>query len=198
MWNERYAGTDFLFGTEPARFLTTHAHRLPDACRVLCVADGEGRNSTYLATLGHAVTAFDPAANALTKARKLNADRAVSVAYDLADLESWDWRPAAFDAVAAIFIQFSAPPERVRAFARIAETIRPGGLLLLHGYARRQIDYKTGGPPLVDNLYTLPLLAESFAGWEILHEADYDAEIAEGTAHVGRSALIDFIAQKPA
>jgi hypothetical protein len=41
------------------------------------------------------------------------------------------------------------------------------------------------------------MLARAFAGWEILHSADYDADIFEGTGHSGRSALIDFVARKP-
>jgi SAM-dependent methyltransferase len=75
MWNERYATEDYLFGTEPAAFLAREAARLPPASRVLCVADGEGRNSVHLARLGHAVTAFDMSPNAVEKARRLAAVR---------------------------------------------------------------------------------------------------------------------------
>jgi len=100
--------------------------------------------------------------------------------------------------VAAIFIQFAGPEGRQAIFEGIARTLAPGGVLLLHGYAPRQIGYGTGGPPHVENLYTLDLLHASFPGWDVLHEADYDAEIDEGRAHSGRSALIDFVARKPA
>ncbi|MEM1430480.1 MAG: class I SAM-dependent methyltransferase [Pseudomonadota bacterium] len=197
MWNERYAGQDYLFGTEPARFLVAQAHRIPPASRVLCVADGEGRNSVYLASLGHAVTAFDPAPNALDKARQLAERTGVAVDLREASTESWDWAPDAVPVVVAIFIQFAAPPERARTFANIARTLTPGGHLLLHGYAPRQVSYGTGGPPFVENMYTLPLLHEAFPDWSVLHEADYDAEIDEGTGHAGRSGLIDFVVQKP-
>ena len=47
-------------------------------------------------------------------------------------------------------------------------------------------------------MYTLPLLDDAFAGFDILEARDYDAEIAEGSGHNGRSALIDFVARKPA
>jgi len=197
MWNERYAREDYLFGTEPAAFLSAQAHRLPEAADVLCIADGEGRNSTWLAGLGHRVTAFDPAPNALAKARRLAEARGVTVDFHRAGTEDWPWRQARHDAVAAIFVQFAPPAARAALFADIARTLRPGGLLLLHGYAPRQVEYGTGGPPAAANMYTLPLLHAAFPGWEILHEADYDAVIEEGSGHSGRSALIDFVALKP-
>jgi SAM-dependent methyltransferase len=198
MWNERYSGEDYLFGTEPAAFLVAQAHHLPPGARVLSVADGEGRNSVWLAGQGHRVVAFEPAANAREKARRLAEARGVAVEHHAAGVEEWGWAPEAFDAVAAIFIQFAGPEGRRAIFEGIARTLAPGGVLLLHGYAPRQIGYGTGGPPHVENLYTLDLLHASFPGWDVLHEADYDAEIDEGRAHSGRSALIDFVARKPA
>ncbi len=196
-WNTRYDRPDFLFGKDPAAALVAHAGVFPPRTRVLCVADGEGRNSAYLAQQGHDVTAFEPSANASAKARALYAALGVEVSQELADTSSYAWPPEAFDAVAGIFIQFAPPAERAQLFVAMADSLRPGGILFLHGYAPRQIEYGTGGPPFSDNMYTLGLLHAAYPQWEILHEADYDAEITEGTAHVGTSALIDFIARKP-
>ena len=197
MWNERYARQDYLFGTEPAAFLAREAGRIADGARVLCVADGEGRNSVHLAGLGHSVTAFDASEVGLGKARALAAARSVTVEFRLSGVESWDWS-GPYDAVVAIFIQFADPALRSRLFADMARAVRPGGLLLLHGYAPRQVDYGTGGPPHRENMYTEAMLAKAFDGWEILHSADYDAEISEGAGHSGLSGLIDFVARKPA
>lgn len=196
MWNDRYATDDYLFGTDPAAFLAREAHRLPRGARVLCVADGEGRNSVHLARLGHDVTAFDMSPNAVAKARRLAGATGVTAEFHVAALEEWDWSRD-FDAVAAIFIQFLDPAARAAAFDRIAGAVRPGGLLLLHGYAPRQVDYATGGPPRAENMYTLELLHAAFAGWEVLHADDYDAVIEEGRGHSGRSGLIDFVARRP-
>ena len=146
MWDARYAAEGFLFGTEPADFLVAQAPHVPPGSKVLCVADGEGRNSVYLAGLGHTVTAFDL---------------------------------------------------RARMFAWMARAVRPGGVLLLHGYAPRQVDYGTGGPPYAENMYTENMLRDAFAGWDILHIADYDADIDEGPGHSGLSGLVDFVARKP-
>lgn len=196
-WDQRYDRPDFLFGTEPADFVRRTAPRLVPGSRVLAVADGEGRNSVHLAGLGHDVVAMDGSRVALAKARALARDRGVTVDFRLGDVLTWDWAAEAFDAVLAVFIQFVGPDDRARVFEGLRATLRPGGLLLLHGYAPRQVDYGTGGPPLRENMYTLPLLEEAFAGFEVLEARDYDAVIDEGDGHSGLSGLVDFVARKP-
>ncbi len=196
-WDQRYDRPDFLFGTEPADFVRRTAPWLAPGSRVLAVADGEGRNSVHLAGLGHDVVAMDASRVALDKARALARDRGVTVDFRPGDVLTWDWAADAFDAVLAVFIQFVGPEDRARVFDGLRTALRPGGLLMLHGYAPRQVDYGTGGPPVRENMYTLPLLEEAFAGFEILEARDYDAEIDEGDGHSGLSGLVDFLARKP-
>jgi len=196
LWDERYAGEDYAFGTEPAAFLAREARRLAKGQAALMLADGEGRNSVYLAGRGLKVTAMDASARGLEKARALAAARGVAVAFQRADILDWDWDARAYDAVIGIFMQFLAPPERARVFAGIARAVAPGGLVMLHGYAPRQIAHGTGGPKAPENLYTFELLRGAFPGWEVLALRDYEAELDEGSRHVGRSALIDFVARK--
>jgi SAM-dependent methyltransferase len=197
MWDARYSGNDYLFGTEPAAFVAREAARLRPGSTVLCVADGEGRNSVHLAGLGHHVTAMDGSAVAIAKARALSSSRRATVDFHHADIAAWRWAPDAYDAVLAVFIQFAPPPLRSGIHAGIARTLRPGGLLLMHGYAPRQIGYGTGGPSSAENMYTLPVLLADFPGWEVLHAADRDVVLDEGPAHVGKSAVVDFVAQRP-
>jgi len=197
VWNQRYAGAEgYLFGQEPNRFLASEAHRLKPRQRVLCLADGEGRNGTFLAGLGLDVLSVDLSPVALAKARKLAAERGVSLKFEEANLATWDWPVDAFDALVAIFIQFAGPDLRSRIFRNIEACLRPGGLLLLEGYRPEQLAYGTGGPPNAENLYTEDLLREAFAGMQVLSLRAYDAAIEEGTAHKGMSALIDMVARK--
>jgi hypothetical protein len=119
------------------------------------------------------------------------------VRFEVADLRGWVWQAGAFDAVVSVFIQFAAPAERVRMFDGFWTTLRPGGVLVLQGYTPRQLEYKTGGPPQAEHMYTEGLLRTAFAGWEILHLHEHDDELSEGTKHVGMSALIDLVARKP-
>ncbi len=61
MWDERYQGDDYVYGTEPNDFLRAQADQLPPG-RILCLAEGEGRNAVFLAEQGFTVTAIDQSA----------------------------------------------------------------------------------------------------------------------------------------
>ncbi len=153
-WQARYAGDAYHFGEAPNAFVAREASRIAPGSRVLCVADGEGRNSVHLAAQGAQVTAFDFAPNALAKARRLAAARGVTVDYREGDIGTWDWHAQSFAAVVAIFIQFLAPDDRAPVFAGMQSAVAPGGLFLLEGYRPEQVGYGTGGPPHRENMYT--------------------------------------------
>lgn len=197
MWNARYQGDDFLFGREANAFLRAHAALFKPGQSVLAVADGDGRNGCFLAGLGANVTALDFSPVALEKSRLLAAEKGVSVTHELQDLYDWQAEPAAYDAVVAIFIQFAPPEKRGALFVNLKAAIKPGGLLIMQGYRPEQIDYKTGGPPHAENMYTSSLLKDAFGDLEIIHFSEHDSVIEEGVGHSGMSALIDLIARKP-
>ena len=196
MWDQRFAGTDYLFGREPNEFLRAHTGLLPPGGHVLCVADGEGRNSVWLARQGLRVDAFDISEVGVTKARKLAAEAGVSVNYTVADCDHWSWVPESHDAVIAVFVQFADPPMRERLFANMVRALKPGGVLILQGYTPRQLDYKTGGPGELSHLYTPELLRDAFKALQTIELIDYEAELNEGARHAGRSALIGLVARK--
>lgn len=196
-WNKRFESGDYLFGRAPNESLCAQASRLTAGGRALCVADGEGRNSVWLARQGLQVDAFDIAEVGVTKARKLAADEGVDVNYSVANCDDWSWPAATYDAVVAIFVQFADPPMRERMFAGMTRTLKPGGLLVLQGYTPQQLVYKTGGPPILSHLYTEALLREAFASLQIVELREYEAELNEGSQHHGRSALIGLVARKP-
>jgi SAM-dependent methyltransferase len=199
-WSARYrdAGNDYLFGTAPNKFLASQAERFSAGMSVLSVADGEGRNSVWLAEQGCAVTATEISPVALEKAAKLARGRHVMVDFVQVDIFDWDWPNEAFDAVIGIFIQFAGAAERLRQLAGMKQAVKPGGLILLQGYTPKQLEYRTGGPSAVENLYTEALMRETFADWEIVLLHEHEDLIEEGCAHAGRSALIDLVARKPA
>ncbi|MCA8882878.1 MAG: class I SAM-dependent methyltransferase [Rhodobacteraceae bacterium] len=197
MWEERFATEDYVYGKAPSQFLMRHAEFLAPGARALSVADGEGRNSVFMAERGLRVDALEFAPSAIAKAQRLAAERDVGVTSIRADVLEYDWADAAYDLVAGIFIQFVGPAERARMFQGMARTLRPGGLLMLHGYRPEQVGYGTGGPPDADNMYTEDLLRGAFPGWAVSVCDSYDAVLNEGAGHAGASALIDFIARKP-
>lgn len=197
IWNERYSGEDYFYGTEPNAFLVSQRDRLRPGMSVLAVADGEGRNGVWLAQQGLNVLSVEASPVALAKAQKLARRRGAELQFELADLEHWQWGENRFDIVAAIFIQFAPPGLRARMFADIRRCMKPGGLLLLQGYTPRQLEYKTGGPSQIENLYTEAMLRDLLAGMELLQLQEHDSHISEGAGHRGLSALIDAVARKP-
>ena len=195
-WNSRFSTDGFIFGTDPNAWLREQAHVWRPEQRVLCVADGEGRNSVWLAQQGMKVDAYDIAEVGVAKARQLAAAQGVQVHYAVADCDHFDYGEARYDGVAAIFVQFADPAMRERMFHHIKRCLKPGGVLILQGYTPRQLEYKTGGPPFASHLYTEAMLREAFAGFEILALREYEAELTEGSQHKGRSALIGLVARK--
>ena len=173
MWDKRYAVDDYIFGTQPNEFLVSQQHLLKPGQKALAVADGEGRNGVWLARHGLEVLSVDASAVAIEKAKKLAAQNGVEIQTEVADLCAWEWGEKRFDIIAAIFIQFAPPDEREKMFRRLCRALKPGGYLILQGYTPKQVEYKTGGPPQAENMYTEQLLHAFFAELEILHLQTY-------------------------
>ena len=196
-WNARYATDDYIFGTAPNVFLVSQRALIYPGMQALAVADGEGRNGVWLAEQGVRVHAVDFSPAALDKARKLADERGVTLEFEQVDILDWDWPEAAYDLVAAIFIQFAPHPERERIIAGLRRCLKPGGVLILQGYTPRQIEFATGGPSSAANMYTPELLRAWFGDWDIVHLHEHESVISEGSHHHGMSALIDLVARKP-
>lgn len=196
MWNQRFAGQDYLFGRAPNAYLRSRAHCLPAGGRVLCVADGEGRNSVWLAQQGWQVQAFDVSDVGVAKARQLATETGAQVDFQVADCDQFAWAEASHDAVVAIFIQFADPALRQRLFANMVRSLRPGGVLILQGYTPGQLVHKSGGPGELSHLYTADIVEQAFSDLKTIELIDYDADLNEGARHVGRSALIGYVGRK--
>ena len=195
-WESRFSQDGYLFGTAPNAFLKAQAHRLRPGLDVLSVADGDGRNGVWLAEQGLNVHSVDFSPTAIKKAEALAKARGVAIRAELADLFTWTWPAEAYDVVVAIFLQFSPPAERKRMFEGMKKALKPGGLLLLEGYGPKQLDYGTGGPKLLDWLYTRTLLEDAFGDFSSIEIDEYETELDEGARHRGMSALIDLVGRK--
>jgi cyclopropane fatty-acyl-phospholipid synthase-like methyltransferase len=198
-WNERFCRPQYVFGEAPNAYLREMSPLLAPG-RSLAVADGEGRNSVWLAERCWQVEAFDFSPFAVDKAASLTRRRGVDMAARLqlncCSWEAFEWRAGRYDNVVAIFIQFASPEEREELFKRMDATLKPGGVLLILGYGAEQLRHNTGGPGVLENLYDETLLRRSFAGYEVLDLRSYEAELDEGPGHAGRSALVGMVARK--
>jgi SAM-dependent methyltransferase len=166
------------------------------AGKTLSLADGEGRNSVWLANQGFDVDAFDFSPIAIQKARQLAEKHAVHVNYHCSDWESFDWAPHRYDNVVGVFFQFVDPASRMVLFSMLNQTLKPGGILLIQGYGKDQLQFNTGGPGELSHLYDEELLRSAFSNYQVLDLTTYTAEVAEGAGHKGMSALVGFVGQK--
>lgn len=195
-WDDRFNTEEYIFGRTPSQFVQKYANRLAPNSDVFLPADGEGRNSVYLAQLGHNVHAFDYSPNAIKKAESLAQSAKVNVDFQVQDILNYNWPKSKFDAAFAVFIQFAAPPLRDEIIENIKASVKIGGMVFLHGYTPKQLEYKTGGPSNIENLYTSQILCELFDGFEIIELSEYEQELDEGAGHKGMSALIDLAARR--
>ncbi|MBG7067329.1 class I SAM-dependent methyltransferase [Pseudomonas aeruginosa] len=193
MWDERYAAEEYVYGTEPNAFLKEHAQRL--AGPVLNVAEGEGRNAVFLASLGLEVLGVDGSAVGLAKARRLAEAKGGSIDTLVVDLADYEPPAAAFGAVVSIFAHL---PSRVRGrLNRLLErSLRPGGLFLLEAYRPEQLGRGTGGPADVDMLVSRAALEAELPECEVLLAREIEREVVEGRFHTGAACVVQFIARK--
>jgi SAM-dependent methyltransferase len=191
-WDDRYAGEDWAFGTEPNDFLRQEAHRIPEG-RVLCIGEGEGRNSTFLAEQGYEVVGVDQSQVGMDKAQALAQERGVFVETVVSSIEDFDLTEEEWQGIVSIF--FHLPPElRKKVHRSVVSGLAHGGLLILEAFTPRQLEFGTGGPPDPERLVTLSLLEEELDGLEFLLAQEVEREIFEGYMHTGMSAVVQVVA----
>jgi SAM-dependent methyltransferase len=194
MWDDRYRTEDFVYGTEPNAFLRDHLGEIPLG-DVLCVADGEGRNSVFLAREGRRVTAVDHSAVGVAKARQLARAQGVDVDFVVADLRGYDLGVEVWDAVVSIFAHMPAKV-RIDLHARIVRALRPGGVFVLEAYRPDQIGRGTGGPTVAEMTMTAHELEHELASLRIELIREIDRDIREGRGHQGVGAVVELIGRK--
>jgi SAM-dependent methyltransferase len=194
-WDERYQVDDYVYGTSANDFLRSHVDRLPEG-RILCLAEGEGRNAVFLAEHGFTVTAVDLSSVGLAKAQRLAEQRGVKIHGIVADLADFRIEPGSWDGIVSIFAHV---PARVRQHLhrQVVGGLRSGGIFLLEAYRPAQLEYGTGGPPGPEMMMDLEGLRAELAGLEFDYAAETVRDIHEGRLHHGRGAVIQVLARKP-
>lgn len=196
MWEERYGADHYVYGIEPNAFLLANESSLP-MDEVLCLADGEGRNSVYLAGTGRTVSAVDLTQTGVAKTLRLAADCGVTVHAETGDLANYDLGDERWDGIVSIFAHLPSVV-RVDLHRRVVRALRPGGILLLEAYTPDQIGRGTGGPPSPDLTMTAEGLRSELQPLDLLHLAEVEREIVEGVGHTGSGSVVQVIARKQA
>lgn len=195
MWDERYSADDYVFGKEPNRFVAENFAHIPKG-KVLCLAEGEGRNAVFLARQGYDVTAVDSSAVGLAKARRLAEEHGVQIRLVCADLAGYDLGVDQWEGIVSIFCHLS-PDVRTPLHARLPGALKRGGVLLLEAYTPAQLAHRTGGPSEVERMMTASDLATELPGLDFHRLQELEREVVEGRYHQGKSAVVQLIAEKP-
>jgi SAM-dependent methyltransferase len=137
--------------------------RLEKGDSVLVLAMGDGRNALHLAELGLKVTGVDISQVALDKAQSTATQRGLEIEVVRADLFDDDLGSERWDLVTNIYFNPS-----VFIFDKLTAAVRPGGLLLIEGFAS---DYTGPGPPQ-QTRYRPNELPARLSTWRILDYED--------------------------
>lgn len=194
-WDQRYSESGYAYGTDPNDFLKASIEFLPENGSVLCLAEGEGRNSVFLARHGFNVTAVDSSPVAMHKTQELAKKHGVRVHSTVADLAEFDLGSKQYDAIISIFCHL-LPPLRKTIHTHVQKSLKDDGIFLLEGYTPKQLQYGTGGPPVKELLMNLHVIQEELSGLDIIHGVELEREVQEGKLHNGIGSVVQYIGKK--
>jgi SAM-dependent methyltransferase len=194
MWDERFSEPGYAYGKDPNQFLVSVADRIPPG-RVLCLAEGEGRNAVYLAGLGYQVTAIDASTVGLNKAQALAEERGVEIEAVHADLADYEIDPGEWQGVISIYCHLP-PIVRAALHEQCLRGLGPGGVFILEAFTPRQLDHGTGGPKDRDLLMELDIIRQELPGLRFEVAREIEREVVEGEYHGGTASVLQILAVK--
>ena len=195
-WDERYARQEYIYGTEPNKFLKEQLSLLKPG-RILFPAEGEGRNAVFAASLGWETDAFDQSVEGQKKAVKLATHKGVNINYYIQSLNDWNPEPDQYDCIALIFVHL---PEGLRQQVHnaVVKALKPGGTLLLEAFTLNQLPRTSGGPKTAELLFLEEQITSDFKDLIFTTFAETQSMLNEGPLHQGLADVIQLTAIKPA
>lgn len=188
MWNDRYKNEEYVYGREPNQFFSCELNKL-DVGHILLPAEGEGRNAVFAAISGWKVCAFDYSSTAKEKAVRLAYENKVNIEYDVFSFEDMPYEPESFDCIALLYTH--QPSElRNKYHKKLLTFLKPGGTIILEGFSKEQLQYKSGGPNNMDLLFSKQELEHDFKSLSFYDISEIETNLNEGLLHTGKSSLI--------
>lgn len=176
-WEQRYRDRLHRPLGAPSQLLVRYHHLIPPG-PVLDVAAGDGRNSIYLARLGHPVDSVDIALTGLLKAAAIARTERLPVHCIQADLDNFPIPQKHYAAVVNIrYLQREL-------FESLKAALRPGGVILCETFLVDQREL--GHPTNPEHLLRHDELLERFSELEILASEEGRFETEDGPAFLGR------------
>jgi len=187
-WNERYAASEYAYGTEPNLFFRESLEKIPPG-KILFPAEGEGRNAVFAAKLGWDVTAFDVSIEGKKKAELLAGSNSVKIDYLIGNYDIVSFPVNHFDCIVLIFAHMN-PSKRKEYHQKLISFLRPGGVIILEGFSKKQINNNSGGPRDINMLFSENELQSDFVLLSELIITETDYNLDEGPFHQGIASVI--------
>lgn len=193
-WNEKFANTDYAYGTEPNDFLASAVTNFKRGA-TLSLAEGEGRNAVWLAQQGFTVSSIEQSEKGVAKTLRLALQRGVIVMAERGELETFHIQPNSWDLVVSIYAH--TPQElRRRLHRQVVAGLKPGGVFVLEAYTPAQIPNNTGGPKDASLMPTAELLRSELNGLVFDHIAEVERDVVEGSLHTGTAHVVQVVAHR--
>ena len=193
-WNEKYANTDYAYGTEPNEYLVSAVAKLKRG-ETLSLAEGEGRNAVWLAQQGFTVSSIEQSEKGVAKTLRLALQRGVIVMAERGELETFNIQPNSWDLMVSIYAH--TPQELRRKLHRqVVAGLKPGGVFILEAYTPAQIPNNTGGPKDASLMPTAELLRSELHGLVFDHLEEIERDVVEGSLHTGTAHVVQLVAHR--
>jgi SAM-dependent methyltransferase len=194
-WNERYSENGFAYGIKANDFLIENYHIFNPRSRILCLAEGEGRNAIFMAKHGFDVCAVDQSEIGINKLNKWATEENIKIESVVADLNEYGLGENKWDGIISIFGHLP-PILRAKVHHEIIKSLKVGGLFLCEGYTIEQLKFGTGGPKDSQLFLSKEILQEELKELKLIKLEAKERIISEGKYHQGNSAVVQFIGQK--
>jgi SAM-dependent methyltransferase len=181
-WDDVFRGGKIQFNKNASKLLQ-YAIRDRQPGNAVDLGMGEGRNAVFLAAKGWRVTGVDISPEAVKQAQARAAAAHVNIDAITDDLDHFDLGRAKWDLIVLLYMHAWFHESKHHVPEILAAALKPGGLLVIEGYAGDKGAFQTNELP------------RDFDKLKILHYEDVvdEADWAPGQ----KSRVARFIAEKP-
>jgi len=181
-WNTKFSDPKTQFSRQPSRLLAeTIRNRVPG--RALDLGMGEGRNTIFLARQGWDATGVDISDVAVTQAKARASQMHMGINAILDDVDHYQLGKNKWDLVVLFYMHAWYHGAKPASPERLASALRPGGLLVVEGFAGKE-----------KYMFQPNELLRDFPGLRVLRYEDADDEAEWAPGH--GSHIVRFVGEK--
>lgn len=197
-WNQKFTEIENLYGLEANGFVKTSSKILEKKSKILCLAEGEGRNALYLATKGHEISVIDISQVAIENMENLLSTYGYDVNAKQIDILRWQPIYQEYDAIITTYLHLANQEQFHNVLDKSILSLKTNGYFIGEFFEKKQIDFTSGGPKNIDMLYCINELREYLSNHNITIKilSNETVNLDEGLGHQGKASVIRVIFQK--